>query len=175
MSNETIFIETLARLVHEYACIKTSEIPFRRYVVDACAMNYCGQYGKTWQCPPGIGNFEDLQKECLSYENALVFTTCHAIEDSFDIEGMDEGRKTHEKTTDEVLRLFSDKKIKALSAEGCGLCKKCTYPTAPCRFPDKARSSVEANGISVVELAQNCGIRYKNAPNTVTYFSVILY
>lgn len=53
--------------------------------------------------------------------------------------------------------------------------KKCTYPTAPCRFPEKARSSAYANGISVVDLAKQLGINYKNGNNTVTYFSVVLY
>ena len=175
MWNENLFLDMISRIVHEYACIKTTEIPFRRYVVDACAMNYCGQYGKTWQCPPAIGEFDELKKECLSYEKAIVFTTCHPLEDSFDIEGMNAGREVHEKLTDAIIQLFNGKKIKALSAEGCRLCKECTYPNTPCRFPQKARSSVEANGISVVELAQNCGMHYKNGQNTVTYFSVILY
>ena len=67
------------------------------------------------------------------------------------------------------------KSIKTLSAEGCSLCKVCTYPNSTCRFPNKARSSVEANGISVVELAKNCNIHYTNGKNTVTYFSMIFY
>ena len=53
--------------------------------------------------------------------------------------------------------------------------KKCTYPTAPCRCPEKARSSVEANGISIVDLAKQLGINYKNGNNAVTYFWVVLY
>ena len=36
-------------------------------------------------------------------------------------------------------------------------------------------SSVEAYGISVVEMAKNCNINYKNGVNTVTYFSLILF
>ena len=165
----------LAPLVFECSFIKSEELPFRTYVVDACAQNACGCYGKTWQCPPGVGTFEEVKAKCLAYENVLVFTTCHSLEDSFDIEGMHSGRLEHEKITDQVTAMFEDRKIRALSAEGCGLCKVCTYPNAPCRFPEKARSSVEANAISVVELAKQCGIHYKNGQNTVTYFSVILY
>ncbi|MBR2616748.1 MAG: hypothetical protein IKC56_00735 [Clostridia bacterium] len=55
------------------------------------------------------------------------------------------------------------------------MCKTCTYPTAPCRFPDRARTSMEACGINVVELAKEVGINYVNGQNTVTYFSLILY
>ena len=165
----------IKELAHEVAEVNPQDVPFRSYVVDACAMNYCGMYNKTWQCPPGVGTLEDLKKKCLSYNKAVVFTTVHAIEDSFDIEGMNAGRVRHERLTDEVVLLFGGQNIRVLSAEGCGLCEKCTYPNNPCRFPDKARSSVEANGISVVELAQNCAINYKNGNNTVTYFSMIFY
>ena len=168
-------IEKLKTLVHEFSVVDTREIPFRDYVVDACAMNYCGNYNKTWQCPPAVGTLEELEKDCLTYEKAVVFTTCHSLEDSFDIEGMERGRVAHEKITDQAIELFAGEEIKVLSAEGCGLCENCTYPTAPCRYPQKARSSVEANGISVVELAQHCNIHYKNGENTVTYFSLILY
>ena len=165
----------LHEIVHEWRIIGTEDIPFRQYVVDACKQNRCGMYGKTWQCPPGIGTMEALQKKCLSYQNALVFTTCHKLEDSFDIEGMSRAREKHEGKTDAVIGLFEGIDIRALSAEGCGLCTQCTYPHSPCRYPQKARPSVESNGISVVELAQYCKIRYNNGPNTVTYFSVILY
>ena len=118
---------------------------------------------------------EMLKAKCQAYSNAVVFTTCHPLEDSFDLEGMEQGRIEHEKITDEVVALFQGKEIRVLSAEGCQLCEKCTYPEQPCRFPEQARSSVEANGISVVELAQHCNIHYKNGENTVTYFSLILY
>ena len=172
--NDARFLK-LRELVHEFAIVNPQDVPFRDYVVDACAMNYCGRYNKTWQCPPGVGTLEQLKQKCLAYKQAVVFTTVHAIEDSFDIEGMNAGRVAHESITDEVILLFNAQNIRVLSAEGCGLCEVCTYPTAPCRFPDKARSSVEANGISVVELASNCGIKYKNGNNTVTYFSMIFF
>jgi predicted metal-binding protein len=161
--------------VHQIASVETKDIPFREYVVEACARNQCGMYGKTWQCPPGIGEFTQLKEKCLNYPKAIVFTTVHPLEDSFDIEGMEKGRIEHEKVTDEIIGFFSGKEIYALSAEGCDLCEKCAYPNSPCRFPGKARPSVEANGISVVELAKANGINYKNGNNTVTYFSVVLY
>ena len=165
----------LKEMVHELEIIDSQNVPFRDYVVESCAMNYCGRYGKTWQCPPGVGSLDELKQKCLTYKKAVVFTTVHSIEDSFDIEGMDAGRVVHESITDNVILLFDTQNIRVLSAEGCNLCETCTYPTAPCRFPDKARSSVEANGISVVEPAKDCGINDKNGNNTVTYFSMIFY
>ncbi|MBR6781391.1 MAG: DUF2284 domain-containing protein, partial [Clostridia bacterium] len=65
--------------------------------------------------------------------------------------------------------------FQAMGCGSCDLCEKCTYPDAPCRFPDRALTSVEANGIQVIELAKNIGINYNNGENTVTYFSMILF
>ena len=175
MWEERNYLEEIVHMTHESACLAVQDLPFRRYVVDACKANACGRYGKTWKCPPAVGDFESLQKDCLVYAKALVFSTVHVLEDSFDIEGMEAGRQAHEQRTDKVAQLFVGKNIKVLSAGGCGLCKRCTYPDAPCRFPSRARSSVESHGISVVELAKQCGLHYKNQPDTVTYFSIILY
>ena len=168
-------LQDISVKVYEYAYIPTQEIPFSYEVVKACEKNYCGRYAKTWTCPPGIGSFDTVKQNCLLYKNAIVFTTCHGLEDSFDIDGMNEAREKHEKITDKVAELFVGQSIKVMSAKSCSLCAKCTYPTSPCRFPEKIRSTVEANGISVVDLAKKCGIKYNNGPNTVTYFSVILY
>ena len=160
---------------HQWAIIDARYLPFCDWVVSACKANYCGKYATTWTCPPGVGTLDELKAKALAFERALVFSTKHEIEDSFDIEGMGEGRERHERLTDEVVEFFAPNNIRALSAEGCGLCAKCTYPGAPCRYPNKARSSVEANGISVVDLAKICSINYHNGANTVTYFSVILF
>ena len=168
-------IAKLPERVKEWRIIKTADIPFREYVVELCSQNHCGMYGKSWQCPPAVGGIDDLRKECLSYENALIFTTCYPLTDCFDIDGMTAARKIHERTTDSVLELFGNERVKGLSAEGCDLCAECTYPNAPCRFPQKARSSVEAYAISVVELAKEFGLKYNNGQNTVTYFSLIMY
>ena len=63
----------------------------------------------------------------------------------------------------------------ALSTEGCSICATCTYPDAPCRFPDQMHPAVESYSISVVELAKISGVRYINGADSITYFSVILF
>ncbi|MBR3842663.1 MAG: DUF2284 domain-containing protein [Christensenellaceae bacterium] len=163
--------------IHQYALIKTTEIPFSESVVKACEANYCGMYGKTWTCPPGVGKAEDWQKKVLSYENALVFSCKYDLEDSFDFEGMTEGQQ---KTKEIFLSIVDAMKkdgcnFMGLSCSGCNICEKCTYPDAPCRFPEKAIPSVEATGIYVVDLAKKTGIHYHNGANTVTYFCTIMF
>ncbi|HIV13348.1 MAG TPA: hypothetical protein IAA63_09455 [Candidatus Pullilachnospira stercoravium] len=54
------------------------------------------------------------------------------------------------------------------------LCSECTYPEAPCRFPDRSHGSIEGYGIMVSDLANQAGINYINGANTVTYFGALL-
>lgn len=157
------------------AVITTDKIIFSEYVVKACASNHCGKYNTCWTCPPAVGNLETLKDKYTKYKWAYVFTTLHKIEDSFDIEGMDISRTEHQKVQDIVIKALQGYNIDWLGAGSCTICKKCTYPNFPCRFPDEAKPSVEACGIDAVQLAKTCKIDYYNGDSTVTYFSVIFY
>lgn len=163
--------------IFEYKVIPASEIPFAQSVADACKSNQCGKYGSCWTCPPGVGAYQELEKKIKTYESAAVFTCKYDLEDSFDFEGMMDGQRA----TMQVLYGIMDK-LRAdgeafwtLGCGGCSLCKPCTYPDAPCRFPEKAVVSVEACGIHVVNLSKNIGIKYNNGANTVTYFCIVLF
>lgn len=183
MSVETILKEflnepdSLPYMIHESAFIKTSLITFSQDVRDACEANLCGMYGKCWSCPPGVGKWQELRDHYKSYGHAFVFTTKHELEDSFDIEGMTEGRAEHNSTERAIEAALKkqDEKFEICGAEGCSLCEKCTYPNSPCRHPDLMHHSMEATGMNVVKLASDAGIHYMNGVNTVTYFSVIFW
>ena len=163
--------------IHQYAFLTTDKISFSPDVRKLCEVNACGLYGKTWACPPGVGPLEDCIARIRKYENIFVFTTLHQLEDSFDYEGMMSGRDKHNDICPTIAKVFSEKydDMLVLSGEGCSKCSKCTYPDAPCRFPEKAVVSVEACGIHVVNLSKNIGIKYNNGANTVTYFCVVLF
>ena len=62
-----------------------------------------------------------------------------------------------------------------LATEGCKRCKNCTYPDAPCRFPESLHPSIESHGVEVNVLAGTCGIRYHNGKNTVTYHTCVFF
>lgn len=163
--------------VHQYAFVSPKDITFSEHVRAACESNMCGRYGKSWTCPPGAGDWRDLAEHYRGYGNALVFTTKHDIEDSFDVEGMAAAAKEHAKVDEAVLKLLEklDEPYELSGAGSCSVCTECTYPDAPCRFPKKARRSMEACGIDVVALSRHCQINYTNGTNTVTYFSIIYY
>ncbi len=162
--------------IFQYKTINSAEIPFSQSVVDACKANLCGRYGTCWTCPPGVGEWQELEKKIKGYKNALVFTCKYDLEDSFDYEGMVEGMQNTKNILVDICERVRNDGIEymALGCEGCSLCEKCTYPDAPCRFPEIAVSSVEACGISVVELSKRIGINYSNGSNTVTYFCILL-
>ena len=160
---------------HEYTLIPAAEVPFEEGVRKACEANYCGKYGTCLTCPPGVGDWQMWRDKLHAYDKALIFSTRHELEDSFDIEGMAEGHLQHKKLAQMVFAFLQSRQADFcfLGAEGCDLCEKCTYPTSPCRFPDKASPSIEACGVNVVALTQKCGIHYINGMNTVTYFSAV--
>jgi predicted metal-binding protein len=102
----------------------------------------------------------------------VVFTTKYALEDSFDIEGMQEAGKIHGGLTADMRKQFGAYPV--YGAGGCRVCNTCSYPE-PCRFPGRAISAVEAAGINVTALSRLANLKYNNGPDTVTYFSMILF
>lgn len=163
--------------IHESAFLAPAAIPFSAEVRRACEANLCGRFGKCWTCPPGVGRWEDLRDHYHRYAHAFVFTTVHPLEDSYDIEGMTEGREQHTGTERAIEKLLfaESEPFVVCGAGGCSLCEKCTYPDAPCRHPELVRHSMEGIGIDVVTLAADCGLHYHNGVHTVTYFSIIFW
>ena len=49
----------------------------------------------------------------------------------------------------------------------CTRCKTCTYPDAPCRFPDELVSSMEACGLVVSEVCTANGVPYNHGKDTI--------
>ena len=168
-------LEGLKDEFFQYAVADTGVLKFQQAVADACKANYCGMYGKTWTCPPAIDDYSVMEKNLKKYGRFFVFTTKHDIEDSFDFEGMTKGKDKHGEVQQRVMDALKGLPVRVLGAGGCTNCQKCTYPLSPCRFPEKAVSSIEACGINVVELARDVDINYVNGPDTVTYFSIVFF
>jgi len=173
----TEFIEKTQALGAESAVVvEVADIPFEPALIDLCVMNTCGNYGKSWVCPPLVGKTSDLIAEAKSYSKMLVFHAIYRLEDSFDIEGMFAANEGFHKLTNEVDEVFNGVPHVTLSAGGCKICETCAAVTdEPCRVPEKAFVSVEAYGIFVSKLAEVAGVKYINGVNTVTYFGGVLF
>ena len=107
-----------------------------------------------------------------------MYQNIYEIEDSFDIEGMFEAKKSHhrvaQKIQEAVKPLLGDSYLH-LEAGGCGVCERCAKrDQLPCRFPEKALPSLEAYGIDVYNTASHAGLKYVNGQNTITYFGMLL-
>lgn len=175
-------LETLEHIlteagVYQYGRVDTADIRFLQEVRGMCEANTCRQYGKTWACPPAIGTVEECRARVQQYDAMLVFSVKCDLEDSFDYEGMVEGGKRFKRIARAIQQAVSREldDYLLLSNEGCDQCKECTYPNAPCRFPEKTHGALEGYGILVSELAGQAGIRYINGANTVTYFGGLAY
>ena len=154
--------------------VDTDQIVFHPEVRHMCEVNRCGQYGKTWACPPGVGTYEECRAKCLAFPRALVFSGCYELEDCFDAEGMAEGHRKFEDSSRELHKKLTGEYL-FLSNEGCRNCPKCTYPDAPCRFPETLSPSVEGYGIMVFELAKSAGLVYHKSSQSVSYFGMCCF
>lgn len=159
--------------------ITRDQISLSRTFRDQCAANACGVYGKCWMCPPDIGDIDSLMEEVRQYPAGLLYQSIHQLEDSFDFEGMQEGGRRHSENSrllDDALRKEGYAGFLHLSKGGCGVCSPCAKAAGqPCRFPEKALSSLEAYGVNVSATAKNAAMKYINGVNTVTYFGLVLF
>lgn len=171
--------EVLALNAARAAIVKVAEIKFNEDLRKLCEQNSCGSYNKNWMCPPAVGPIQVLQERALGFKHGLLFQTVHQLEDSLDWEGMQEGKARHTKLFRTILDSMENnenfKELLPMNAGSCTYCPECSYVVGEkCRFPDKAVSSVEANGIDVMALVKDNGIPYNNGNNTVSYVSLIL-
>lgn len=163
--------------VKECAFSTTDQLLFSDQTRILCRRNSCGQFGATWACPPAVGSYESCVLKCLSYKNVMVFSTVADLRGRYNVRGWQEARVQHEAVTAKVAQRFRAQRpdCLVLSTEGCLVCDKCTYPEAPCRYPDKLFPSVEGYGIIVMDIVHKTGLSYTHGPETLTYFSFILF
>ena len=161
----------------EWGRIPVGELHYSEEIRRVCEGNSCRNYGATWACPPAVGTLEECRRRVEAYDTMLLFTKKYTLESSFDFEAMGEGLRDFKKATDSFHRALAPvlPAFLLLSNEGCGRCKKCTWPDAPCRFPELLHHALEGYGFVVSELAAAAGVRYNNGPDTVTFFGAVLF
>ena len=100
------------------------------------------------------------------------------MEDEFDGEAIEEAQTMQrERFLDYCSRLREKGEVfLPMGSGGCGMqCAKCTYPDQPCRFPDKAFTSMEAYGLLVTDVCKSADTPYYYGRNTVTFTSCVLF
>ena len=92
--------QELLTLAEEYgfdcaAPMDATKLEVLQDVRDACVANRCGQYNKTWACPPAFGDLEESRRILAKYKRGLLVQSVQTLEDDFDWEGIQELGKRH--------------------------------------------------------------------------------
>ena len=111
------------------------------------------------------------------YAHGILVQTVGDIEDSLDFEGIMEVKETHDERYRACVEKLREAKpdLLPLADGACTICAKCTYPDAPCRFPDKSMSSMEAFGLYVADVCRKNGVDYNYGPGKMCYSGCFLY
>ncbi len=170
--------EQLAELpLYCYHLFKPEELEFSERIRWICQQE-CPMYGKSWACPPGVGEVSHCQKKCLSYRHCLMIATTTEVQDITDIHETLATRPEHEAVTNQVRDLFLENGVipYVLSTEACALCERCAYLDGqPCRMPEKMHPCVESHGINVVPVLEQCGLEFQFGANVVTWVSLLFF
>lgn len=151
-------------------------VEFLPAVREMCAADRCRSYGRSWSCPPACGTLEEAAQRAGRYRRGVLLQSTGALEDDFDVETMQETERAQRERfsayVERVRREYPD--CLPMATGACTYCEACTYPDAPCRFPDKAIPSMEACGLLVSRVCEQAGLPYYYGPRTMTYSSCAL-
>lgn len=170
--------EKLSELpLYTYFYTSPGKIEFSDRIRYICKTE-CPMYGRTWACPPAVGEVNDCKAKCLSYQNCLVIGTIVEVADSADIGESLATRADHEKITNQVRDLFREQGVKPyiLSTEACAVCDRCAYLDGlPCRMPGKMHPCVESHGINIIPTLEENGLDFVYGTNIVTWYSLFFF
>lgn len=149
----------------------------RREVREMCAADRCGKWGKCWSCPPACGTIEQAAAQIGRFSRGILVQSTAALADEFDYDGIQALSREHARRFAGLarqMRLLCTWTL-PLSAGPCLVCRRCTCPDRPCRYPSRRISAMEAYGLLVSEVCLRSGLAYNYGPGTMTYTSCILY
>lgn len=160
----------------EAAALDPSALQPRQDVRDMCAADKCKAYGKNWTCPPYCGTLEECGKRMHSFSRGVLLQTVGKLEKTVDTKGYRAAEQRHLELfvafCDQIRGQFPD--ALCLGSGGCRICGQCAYPE-PCRFPERACSSMEGYGLFVTQVCRDHQILYYHGEKTVTYTACVLF
>ena len=159
------------------APLDVGSLHFLSEVRDMCRADRCRNYGKSWSCPPACGDLAFWTERAKRYDSGLLLQTVGEIEDSYDFEGMQAVSALNKQQVDALADALhaADADFLLMAAGTCKRCEKCTYPDAPCRFPDKLFPSMEACGLFVSQVCRDNGVDYYYGSDRIAYTCCLLY
>ena len=147
----------------------------KQEVRSYCVQDKCNRYNASWSCPPACGSLEEMKDRMSRYSTGILLMTVIETGGHYDPGTIRHGAD-HKERFDALVRqtrtLFPD--CLPMGAGSCTRCAECTYPDAPCRFPDELYYSMEASGLMVKDVCDLSGMPYYWGPDRVCFFSCIL-
>ncbi len=127
----------------------------------------CPNYGRSLSCPPASPDEEEMGALISRYRHALL------------VQGAPPSRLFHERllAVEKALFLAGYPEALAFGAGPCPVCLSCPQD-GRCRFPEKARSSLEACGVDVYRTARNAGLSLNplsHRQGYVKYVGLVLF
>lgn len=176
--DRAILEEQLSALpLYVYLDIDPKRIEFSQRIRWIC-QNECPMYGKSWACPPGVGEVDACREKCQSYDKCLMIGTITETEDIASIEQTLKTRPGHEKITNQVRDLMREQGIEPyiLSTEACAVCDRCAILDGlPCRMPGRMHPCVESQGINLIPTLEENGLDFQYGGNIITWYSLLFY
>ena len=170
--------QQLAELpLYVYFYIDPKTLNFSERIRYICR-HECPMYGRSWACPPGVGEVAECERKCRSYENCLLVGTITEVEDVADINACLATRGPHEDVTNQVRDLLREQGIEPfiLSSEACAACDRCAILDGkPCRFPERMHPCVESHGIVLTTTLDELGLEFQYGGNIVTWYSLLFF
>jgi len=164
-------------------------IPARSIVVDErvrlkCQIPLCNTYGRNLMCPPKLPSIEDFRKALARFSRGILIQVSASIPEQSDGKLSEDvfgpAKKLHELVNMGEKMAFEGGLHFATGLIGgcCRLCVECVAVPGEtkCRFPFKARPSMEAMGIDVFSTLEKVGLPLSGLPvkNRVTWTGIIL-
>lgn len=176
--NRELLEQQLAQLPL-YTCfyIDPKQLEFSERIRYICKAE-CPMYGKTWACPPAVGEVAQCREKCLGYDQCLMIGTITETEDIGNMEATLATRHDHEKLTNQVRDFMREQGINPyiLSTEACAVCDRCAFLDGlPCRMPGKMHPCVESHGINLIPTLEENGLPFQYGDNMVTWYSLLFF
>ena len=148
----------------------------RQEVRDMCAADKCRAYGKNWTCPPYCGDLHQCEEKIRQYSRGILLQTVGRTEKTIDTKAYRRTEQRHmaqfHRLAEKIRRVYPQ--ALCLGSGGCRICQACAWPE-PCRFPEKACSSMEGYGLFVTQVCRDNGCDYYHGEKTVNYTSCVLF
>jgi predicted metal-binding protein len=178
LGKRLIFDELTGLGVEKIASIPVRLIRFDWGYRKYCVQNLCGNYDRSWTCPPNGGSPESIAEEIQNHENGIVFKVSGDLRCAVDWKSMmkvaDSLNKVCFHIVDKIIPKIGSGAVFGYGP--CKYCAKCAYLTKePCRSPKKRVRSLECACVDVGKIAEICGMRVKDDEDRISFFGLFVY